>query len=102
MILMQFAGYSNCTYTESKPPNKIRAAEWRQKFHKDIVVDVVCYRRYGHNEIDQPAFTQPVMYKTIEKHPKTLEIYASSLIAEGIRIVVAFAYYLRGRHGPRV
>eukprot|EP01126_Amoeba_proteus_P043786 TRINITY_DN4829_c0_g1_i14.p1 TRINITY_DN4829_c0_g1~~TRINITY_DN4829_c0_g1_i14.p1 ORF type:complete len:727 (-),score=161.03 TRINITY_DN4829_c0_g1_i14:104-2284(-) len=60
------------------------AAEWRQKFHKDIVVDVVCYRRFGHNEIDQPSFTQPLMYKAIANHPKTLEIYSKSLIHSGI------------------
>jgi 2-oxoglutarate dehydrogenase E1 component len=39
------------------------AAEWRQKWHQDVVVDIVCYRRFGHNEIDEPMFTQPIMYK---------------------------------------
>jgi len=60
------------------------AADWRQKFHKDVVIDLVCYRRYGHNEIDQPAFTQPLMYKKIAEHPKTIEIYAKNLISEGV------------------
>ena len=44
------------------------AAEWRQAWKSDVVVDVVCYRRYGHNEIDEPMFTQPLMYKAIRKH----------------------------------
>ena len=41
------------------------AAEWRQTFHSDVVVDIVCYRRFGHNEIDEPSFTQPQMYKVV-------------------------------------
>lgn len=61
-----------------------RAAEWRQKFHRDVVVDVVCYRRFGHNELDQPSFTQPLMYQAITTHPKVLELYSSRLITEGL------------------
>jgi 2-oxoglutarate dehydrogenase E1 component len=60
------------------------AIEFRQKFHKPVVIDMFCYRRHGHNEGDEPAFTQPVMYKKIAAHPSTLEIYARRLIAEGV------------------
>src|SRR5262247_2002229 len=60
------------------------ATEFRQKFHKPVVIDMFCYRRYGHNEGDEPAFTQPLMYKAIRKHPPTLEIYAKRLIAEKV------------------
>src|SRR5256886_705703 len=60
------------------------ATEYRQKFHKPVVVDMFCYRRHGHNEGDEPAFTQPEMYKKIAAHPSTLEIYAKRLIAEGV------------------
>jgi 2-oxoglutarate dehydrogenase E1 component len=60
------------------------AIEFRQKFHKPVVIDMFCYRRHGHNEGDEPAFTQPVMYKRIASHPTTLEIYAKRLIAEGV------------------
>ncbi len=60
------------------------AIEFRQKFHKPVVIDMFCYRRHGHNEGDEPAFTQPVMYKSIGSHPSTLEIYAKRLIAEGV------------------
>ena len=51
------------------------ATEFRQKFHKPVVIDMFCYRRFGHNEGDEPAFTQPLMYKAIRSHPTTLEIY---------------------------
>jgi len=60
------------------------AIEFRQKFHKPVVIDMFCYRRHGHNEGDEPAFTQPVMYKKIATHPSTLEIYARRLISEGV------------------
>ena len=60
------------------------ATEFRQKFHKPVVIDMFCYRRFGHNEGDEPAFTQPLMYKAIRAHPTTLEIYAKKLIAEGV------------------
>jgi 2-oxoglutarate dehydrogenase E1 component len=60
------------------------AIEFRQKFHKPVVIDMFCYRRHGHNEGDEPAFTQPVMYKRIASHPSTLEIYAKRLIADGV------------------
>jgi 2-oxoglutarate dehydrogenase E1 component len=60
------------------------AIEFRQKFHKPVVIDMFCYRRFGHNEGDEPAFTQPLMYKRIRAHKSTLEIYAEKLIAEGV------------------
>ena len=60
------------------------ATEFRQKFQKPVVVDMFCYRRFGHNEGDEPAFTQPVMYKKIRSHPTTLEIYSKRLTAEGV------------------
>ncbi|KAI7735730.1 hypothetical protein M8C21_030658 [Ambrosia artemisiifolia] len=59
------------------------AAEWRQTFHTDVVVDIVCYRRFGHNEIDEPSFTQPKMYKVIRNHPSALEIYQNKLLETG-------------------
>ena len=60
------------------------AIEFRQKFHKPVVIDMFCYRRHGHNEGDEPAFTQPVMYKKIAAHASTLEIYAKRLIVDGV------------------
>ncbi|MGQ7793911.1 2-oxoglutarate dehydrogenase E1 component [Faunimonas sp. B44] len=60
------------------------ATEFRQRFHKPVVVDMFCYRRFGHNEGDEPSFTQPLMYKAIRNHPTTLEIYAEKLVAEGV------------------
>jgi len=59
------------------------AADWRAKFKKDVVIDIVCYRRYGHNETDQPSFTQPKMYKAIQKQPTVLSLYTDQLIKEG-------------------
>ncbi|KAI3644982.1 hypothetical protein MP228_011146 [Amoeboaphelidium protococcarum] len=58
------------------------ASEWRQKYKKDIVIDIVCYRKYGHNEIDQPSFTQPLMYKKIAEQKSVLDKYIEQLIAE--------------------
>ncbi|MEF2074084.1 2-oxoglutarate dehydrogenase E1 component [Consotaella aegiceratis] len=60
------------------------ATEFRMTFHKPVVIDMFCYRRFGHNEGDEPAFTQPKMYKQIRQHPSTLEIYSKKLIAEGL------------------
>uniref|UniRef100_A0A8B9CZV6 oxoglutarate dehydrogenase (succinyl-transferring) n=1 Tax=Anser brachyrhynchus TaxID=132585 RepID=A0A8B9CZV6_9AVES len=59
------------------------AAEWRNTFNKDVVVDLVCYRRRGHNEMDEPMFTQPLMYKQIHKQVPVLKKYADKLIADG-------------------
>ena len=60
------------------------AANFRNKFKQDVVVDMFCYRRSGHNEADEPLFTQPLMYKKIKKHPTTLKIYEKQLIKENI------------------
>jgi 2-oxoglutarate dehydrogenase E1 component len=60
------------------------AVEFRQMFHKPVVIDMFCYRRFGHNEGDEPSFTQPLMYKKIRQQPTTLEIYSKKLIAEGV------------------
>ncbi|NCC72642.1 MAG: 2-oxoglutarate dehydrogenase E1 component [Sphingobacteriia bacterium] len=60
------------------------AMEFRDKFRRDVFIDLLCYRKYGHNEGDEPRFTQPLLYKIIEKHPDPLEIYAEKLIGEGI------------------
>jgi 2-oxoglutarate dehydrogenase E1 component len=60
------------------------ATEFRQKFQHPVVVDMFCYRRYGHNEGDEPSFTQPLMYKAIRNHPTASEIYAKKLVGESI------------------
>jgi 2-oxoglutarate dehydrogenase E1 component len=60
------------------------AFDYRMKFKKDIIIDLVSYRRYGHNEIDEPRVTQPLMYKIIENHPTVVEIYAERLIKSGV------------------
>ncbi|MFD0793538.1 2-oxoglutarate dehydrogenase E1 component [Mucilaginibacter litoreus] len=59
------------------------AMEYRQVFNEDVFIDILCYRRYGHNEADEPKFTQPLLYKAIEGHPNPLQIYSKKLIAEG-------------------
>jgi 2-oxoglutarate dehydrogenase E1 component len=60
------------------------ATEYRQKFKRDVVLDIFCYRKYGHNEGDEPSFTQPLMYKKIKEHPSTLQKFADRLISEKI------------------
>jgi 2-oxoglutarate dehydrogenase E1 component len=60
------------------------AVEFRQKFKKDVVLDMICYRRFGHNEADEPSFTQPQMYRVIKDHPTTLQLYAAKLTNEAV------------------
>ena len=60
------------------------AIEYRQRFQRDIFIDLLCYRKYGHNEGDEPRFTQPILYKAISNHPNPREIYAQKLMSEGI------------------
>ena len=77
------------------------ATEFRQTFHKDVVIDMFCYRRYGHNEGDDPTFTQPLMYSKIRALPSTRELYSQRLVAEGVisqadadKLVADFETYL--------
>ncbi|MBI1492753.1 2-oxoglutarate dehydrogenase E1 component [Halocynthiibacter styelae] len=60
------------------------ATEFRQKFHKDVVLDIFCYRRFGHNEGDEPMFTNPLMYKNIKGHKTTLQLYTERLVKDGL------------------
>jgi 2-oxoglutarate dehydrogenase E1 component len=60
------------------------AFAYRQRFHKDVLIDLIGYRRWGHNEGDEPTFTQPVMYRRIAEHPTVRELWAQRLVAEGI------------------
>jgi 2-oxoglutarate dehydrogenase E1 component len=60
------------------------ALEFRQAFHKDVVIDIVCFRKLGHNEQDEPAVTQPLMYKKIAQHPGTRKLYADKLVTQGV------------------
>src|SRR6185437_1609184 len=60
------------------------ALRYRLRFHKDVVIDLVCYRRHGHNEADEPAATQPMMYRAIRQHPSARRLYAEQLITAGV------------------
>jgi 2-oxoglutarate dehydrogenase E1 component len=67
------------------------AFDFRKRFHKDVVIDLVCFRRLGHNEQDEPMVTQPRMYQIINRHPGTLKLYADKLIAAGIMTAKEFS-----------
>src|SRR5690554_7115560 len=60
------------------------AVDYRNEFRKDVVIDLTCYRRRGHNEADEPSGTQPLMYQVIKTHKTTRELYANKLIEEGV------------------
>jgi 2-oxoglutarate dehydrogenase E1 component len=60
------------------------ALEYRMTFRKDVVVDIICFRKLGHNEQDTPSLTQPLMYKKIAQHPGTRKLYADKLAAQGL------------------
>jgi 2-oxoglutarate dehydrogenase E1 component len=72
------------------------AMEYRHRFNKDVFIDLLCYRKYGHNESDEPRFTQPLLYKIIEKHPNPLEIYLKKLIDNGSISAEYAQEYLNG------
>lgn len=79
------------------------ATEFRQKFHRDIVIDMFCYRRFGHNEGDDPSFTQPIMYRKIKEHPTAMELYGKKLVKENLisedsyqKMQTGFFQYLEG------
>ena len=80
------------------------ALEYRQRFHRDIFIDLVCFRRLGHNEADEPAVTQPLMYRRISQHPGTRKLYADKLVADGVlkaRRRRRDGRHLSRRDGPR-
>ena len=74
------------------------AVAYRMKFRSDVVIDMVCYRRYGHSEADEPTVTQPIMYKTIRPHPLLGEVYSRRLIAEGVITADEYAQLVNDYH----
>jgi 2-oxoglutarate dehydrogenase E1 component len=77
------------------------AVDFRQRFQRDAVIDLVCFRRWGHNEADEPAFTQPEMYRLIQSHPSSRDLYAKKLVESG-RITAREAERLAARYGERL
>lgn len=59
------------------------AADWRQRFNEDCIIDMICYRKYGHNELDQPMYTQPLLYSKINQHPDPINMYENKLVSDG-------------------
>ena len=76
------------------------ALDYRQKYHKDVFIDLLCYRKYGHNEGDEPKFTQPLLYKIIAKHPNPAEIYRKKLIEE--QVITLEEYHLESENYNRL
>ncbi len=74
----------NCDDVEAAHRTIQLALEWRQKFRKDIVIDLIGFRRHGHNEGDEPSYTQPLMYQRVKEHPGVRELYSRQLIREGV------------------
>ncbi|MBI1762105.1 MAG: 2-oxoglutarate dehydrogenase E1 component, partial [Acidobacteria bacterium] len=74
----------NCDDVEAAHRTIQLALEWRQKYRKDIVIDLIGFRRHGHNEGDEPSYTQPLMYQRVKEHPGVRELYARRLIREGV------------------
>jgi 2-oxoglutarate dehydrogenase E1 component len=74
----------NCDDVEAALRTIEIALDWRQKFRKDIVIDLIGFRRHGHNEGDEPSYTQPLMYQRVKEHPGVRELYARQLIREGV------------------
>ncbi len=72
------------------------AFDFRQQFKKDVVIDMVCYRRHGHNEADDPSYTQPILYRKIRQHPSVEKIYAERLVREGVLTAADAAEMQRG------
>ncbi len=60
------------------------AFDYRQQFKKDVVIDMICYRRHGHNEADDPSYTQPILYRKIKEHPSVGKLYGERLVREGV------------------
>lgn len=74
----------NCDDVEAAHRTIELALDWRQKFRKDIVIDLIGFRRHGHNEGDEPSYTQPLMYSRVKEHPGVRELYSRKLIREGV------------------
>ena len=81
------------------------AFDYRQKFKTDVVIDMICYRRHGHNEADDPSYTQPILYRKIKEHPSVATLYAERLVREGVATaeeVAAMRREVSQRLGGRV
>ena len=72
------------------------AFDFRQQFKKDVVIDMICYRRHGHNEGDDPSYTQPLLYRKIKEHPSVAALYAERLVREGVLTAEEVARHAAG------